>query len=642
MINNIFNRRTTTSLLKFTYQKYQNNTIKNNMSNSSNSSLLQKVREYFNTLNIDAFIIGSGDAHQSEYVHQCDMRRAFISNFHGSAGTALITKDKALLWTDGRYFLQATNELSEEWTLMKSGEPQVLEINDWIKENLSEGSSVGVDAYLMTALQAKTLQTLITPKKIELKSVSFNPIDAVWENRPDPPKGMVEIHDIRLAGISLENKIKNIQNQLDKDNVDAIIFSMLDEIMWALNIRGCDVNFNPVAISYLLVDKKIAHLFIDSDKISSVVKHYFGDLVKIHPYENIENFLIEASRNDNDYKINCDLNQLNWKLQLAAGNDNVVSKISSITLQKSIKNDAELNGIRKAHIRDGVALTAFFHWLESTMAANKDTDATINEYDVTEKIEEFRSQMPDHKGPSFGSISGYGTNGAIIHYHCDKDTCQTLGYDSLFLLDSGGQYLDGTTDVTRMMHFGEPTQRMKDCYTLVLKGHIALGKSIFPEGTIGSRLDCLARLPLWNAGLDFNHGTGHGVGAYLNVHEGPQGIGFRLRPNDAGFTAGMTTSNEPGYYEEGNFGIRIENVCICTNAVTANNFNNRKFCTFETVTMTPIKTHLINISMLDDTEIEWLNNYHEKVRKSLVGMMTEYFPESVSYLNKETQPITRQ
>jgi Xaa-Pro aminopeptidase len=242
MINNIYNRRTATSLLKFTYRKYinknNNKTINSTMSNLSNSSLLQTVRDHFNTLNIDAFIIGSGDAHQSEYVHQCDMRRAFISNFHGSAGTALITKDKALLWTDGRYFLQASNELSEEWTLMKSGEPQVLEINDWIKENLSEGSIVGVDAFLMTASQAKLLQSIITPKKIKLKSVEFNPIDAVWDNRPASPKGIVEIHDLRLAGVGFDEKIKNIQSQLINDNIDAVIYSMLDEIMWALNIRG--------------------------------------------------------------------------------------------------------------------------------------------------------------------------------------------------------------------------------------------------------------------------------------------------------------------------------------------------------------------------------------------------------------------
>lgn len=597
---------------------------------SSDKALID-IRKQLIDLNVDAFIITSSDAHQSEYVHDSEMRRSFVSNFTGSAGTALVLNDKALLWTDGRYFLQASQELSSSWLLMKSGEPGVLEINDWLLDNLKPGQVVGVDAYLFPSSNAIALEKLLSSKGIVLKGVEYNPVDKIWNNRPLGPNGIVNIHNIDLAGESHLSKISKIQSQLISWGASSIVISMLDEIMWLFNIRGSDISYNPVAICYAVLTTTKAYLFIDLAKITEQVKSHLGEIVNILPYESIDKFLVTQV---NEGPVVCDPLQLNWQLYTTI-KSNIVEKTSPITLAKSKKNQLELNGIREAHIRDGAALTAFLNWLTITVKSG----TKLSECDVVDKLEEFRGRMDKHVGPSFSTISGYGANGAIIHYKPEKDTCATLGTDSLFLLDSGAQYLDGTTDVTRTLCFGTPNQHMKDCFTLVLKGHIALAKAIFPEGTLGTRLDCLARTPLWAAGLDFNHGTGHGVGAYLNVHEGPQGITFRKKDNEIGFYEGMTTSNEPGYYEEGNFGIRIENVCIVVPAKTSHQFNGRKFLTLEDVTMTPITKHLMNLDLLDDDEKAWINAYHAKVRENVSPLMQKYFPEAMDYLISETIAI---
>jgi len=589
------------------------------------------VRNVLNELNVDALIINSFDAHQSEYVHECEMRRSFVSNFTGSAGTALVLKDSAYVWTDGRYFLQASQELSSSWILMKSGEPGVLELNDWLLANLKEGQVVGVDAYLFPSSQALVLEKLLKSKGIVLKGLDYNPVDKVWNTRPSGPKGLVSVHDISLAGESHELKITKIQSFLNGLGASSIVISMLDEIMWLFNIRGSDISYNPVAISYAVITNTKAYLFIDNGKISQEVKAHLGETVIIIPYEDIEAFLIKQT---SEGPVVCDPLQLNWRLYTAI-KSNVIEKPSPITLAKSKKNQSELNGIREAHIRDGAALTAFLNWLTITVKSG----TKLTECDVVDKLEEFRGRMEKHVGPSFSTISGYASNGAIIHYKPEKDTCSTLGTDSLFLLDSGAQYLDGTTDVTRTLCFGTPSQHMKDCFTLVLKGHIALAKAVFPAGTLGSRLDCLARTPLWEFGLDFNHGTGHGVGAYLNVHEGPQGITFRKKDNEVGFYEGMTTSNEPGYYEEGNFGIRIENVCIVVPASTPHKFNDKEFLTLQDVTMTPISKDLMNMSLLNESEKAWINKYHATVRQNVSPLIQQYFPEAMDYLIQETLSI---
>ena len=481
-----------------------------------NSEKLKALRSILIEQGLDAFIVGSNDAHSSEYVADKDMRRAFISDFKGSAGTALILakQDKALMWTDGRYFLQASQELSPQWTLMKSGEPGVLELQEWLLANMPDNSTVGVDAFLMTESQAKALQTTLKTKGVTLKAAEgTNPVDRVWNTlgggAPATPSASVVVHDAtRLAGKTHQDKIAAVQCHLRGTPATALVLSMLDEIVWLFNIRGADVDFNPVVMSYAVITLTGAHLFVDKAKLPEAVVMHLGTAIELHPYEAIEGFLEHFAQTKGEV-VAADPVQLNWRLCRAIGGA-VLHMMSPVTLAKARKNDMELAGIRAAHIRDGVALTAFLHWLETTVRANP---GSVTEYDVAVRIEDFRRLVADHVSPSFDTIAGYGPNGAIIHYKPDAKTAAALGLDSMFLLDSGAQYRDGTTDVTRTLHFGTPTQHMIDCYTLVLKGHIALARAVFPEGTLGSRLDALARTALWAQGLDYNHGTGHGVGA---------------------------------------------------------------------------------------------------------------------------------
>lgn len=405
---------------------------------------LEELRNILKEQGIDAFIVGSEDAHQSEYVCDADLRRSFISGFTGSAGTALITQDKALLWTDGRYYLQAENELSASWTLMKAGMPDVPDINDWIVNNLTAGQKVGIDAWLLSSSSAKAMIKAFSEKGIELVAVKENPVDIVWgkRGRPSYPQNPIEVLDISRSGKSHNDKIDNIVAELLKIGAVAVVISMLDEVAWLLNIRGSDVEYNPVVISYAIVATDGVFFFVSDSKVTPEVRSHFGDRVHILPYEAIEAFVADRARAG---KIAIDSTKVSWRISEAAG-ESLLEKSSPVTLPKALKNEAELRGFVNCHIRDGVALTAFIHWLENEVRARPNA---FTEYNVTEKIEEFRGRMADHVGPSFSTIAGYGPNGAIIHYKPEKDTALSLGLDSLFLLDSGAQYRDGTTDVTR-------------------------------------------------------------------------------------------------------------------------------------------------------------------------------------------------
>lgn len=408
------------------------------------SESLREVRVLMQQHGVDAFLVGSEDAHQSEYVCDADMRRQFISGFTGSAGTALILQSQALVWTDGRYFLQAEQELSIEWTLMKSGEKDVLELADWVLQHLSAGQKVGIDAWLVTTASAKAMKAKFAAKGIELVSVSENLVDAVWQGkgRPAYPCNAVETLDLSRSGKSHQDKIDVIRNELRSTGTVAFVVTMLDEVVWLLNVRGADVEFNPVIISYAIVTLDGVFWFVDEAKISAEVRQHLGQEVTIKPYVEVEAFLKDIAQTG---KVLLDLTKTNYRLAQAVG-DAFVDKVSPITLPKSLKNEVELNGIRACHIRDGVALTAFLHWLQNTVRAAPNT---FSEYDVAVKIEEFRHKMSGHVGPSFSTIAGYGPNGAVIHYKPEEATAGKLGVDSLFLLDSGAQYRDGTTDVTR-------------------------------------------------------------------------------------------------------------------------------------------------------------------------------------------------
>ncbi len=414
------------------------------MSTVSSDDSLTAVRKVLNNIGVDAFLVGSGDAHQSEYVCDRDMRRQFISKFTGSAGTALILQNSALLWTDGRYFLQAEHELSADWTLMRAGDTGVPDLQTWVMDNLGAGQTLGIDASLMTALEAKNMIKAFESKNIRLVSVDQNPVDQVWASQqPAAPTNPVIVHGVERAGVSHTDKIANVQKAIAKAGATAQVISMLDEVVWLFNIRGSDVEYNPVVISYAVVTLDKSYLFVDPAKVSEVVQNtHLGQSVEVRPYSEIESFLVAQAK---EGKVLVDPSQLNWRLYQALGTS-AVDGVSPVVMPKSVKNDVELNGIRQAHIRDGAALTAFIHWLELAVKAAPNT---ISETDAMAKLEEFRGRVVDHKGPSFATIAGYGPNGAIIHYHSEPATAAKIGIDTLFLLDSGGQYLDGTTDVTR-------------------------------------------------------------------------------------------------------------------------------------------------------------------------------------------------
>ncbi len=411
---------------------------------TSNAQYLSQIRALMKNHGIDAFLVGSEDAHQSEYVCGADMRRAFISGFTGSAGTALILNDSALLWTDGRYFLQAEGELSCDWTLMKSGERGVLELPEWVVKNMKPGEKFGFDSWLVTTTAANAMISKFQKFGIEVVPVQENLVDIIWTSngKPEYPMNPIEVLGLDRCGVPYNAKITGIRKEMSDANTSAMLVTMLDEIAWLLNIRGSDVEFNPVVISYVVITDNDVCLFVDGLKITEEVRAHFGATVNIFPYLEVESYIQKLSQSG---RIWLDFTKTNYRLYSAAG-ASAVDKASPITLPKSIKNEAELNGFRAAHIRDGVALTAFLHWLEKFVQASP---GTFSEYDVAVKIEEFRRKMDLHVGPSFSTIAGYGPHGAIIHYKPEKVTSYMLGVDSLFLLDSGAQYRDGTTDVTR-------------------------------------------------------------------------------------------------------------------------------------------------------------------------------------------------
>ncbi|KQK20408.1 hypothetical protein BRADI_1g54327v3 [Brachypodium distachyon] len=525
---------------------------------------------------IDAYIVPSQDAHQSEFIAECFMRRTYLTGFTGSAGTAVVTKNNAAFWTDGRYFLQAEKELSHEWTLMRSGNHGVPTTIEWLNDVLPSGCRIGIDPFLFSFDAAEELKDAIANKNHELIMISdFNLVDEIWgESRPEPPKEPVRVHDIKYAGIDVPSKLSYVRSELAENGCESVVISMLDEIAWLLNMRGSDVPHSPVFYSYLIVEMSTATLFVDRNKVSEdVLEHLEKAGVTLKPY----------------------------------------------------------NAILSSVERDAAALAEFWCWLEEEVRKT----VALTEVQVAEKLLEFRQKQDGFIETSFDTISGYGANGAIIHYRPTPDSCSSVGSDNLFLLDSGAQYIDGTTDITRTVHFGEPSQRQKECFTRVLQGHIALDQAVFPERTPGFVLDVLARSSLWKIGLDYRHGTGHGVGAALNVHEGPQSISYRYG-NLTALQKGMIVSNEPGYYEDNSFGIRIENLVLVKEVNLANSFGGISYLGFEKLTFVPIQSNLIDLSLLSPSEINWVNEYHEQVWEKVSPMLSG---DPRDWLWKNTRPL---
>ncbi|GLD94460.1 hypothetical protein PINS_up003071 [Pythium insidiosum] len=586
---------------------------------------------------LQAFLVDTADAHQSEYVSEANKRRAFLSAFTGSNGTALVTKDKALLWTDGRYFLQAENELSDEWTLMKSEEPGVPTLEQWAAKNLGSDGVFAIDPYLTSVSAARNLENALKDSPVELMALheTENLVDLIWKDRPVAGKSKVQFLADKYTGRSVSDKLQDVRTAVKEKGADAIVLTALDDIAWLFNIRGNDVEFNPVVVSYALITANSATLFVDAENQDEVTKQLGDSNVTVKPYSSVLAELSAYAAANSDKKVLVDPVQCNVAVFLAIPAAMRKEATSVVMAQKAIKSEVEIEGMRQAHIRDGAALTKFFAWLESSLAKG---DRELDEVEVADKEQAFREQMEGFVSLSFDTISSIGPNGAIIHYKPTRGACGKVNTTQMYLNDSGAQYLDGTTDVTRTLHFGEPTAYEKHCFTHVLKAHIALATAVFPNKIEGVKLDAITRAPMWRAGLDYRHGTGHGVGAFLNVHEKGVLLSFRLNPNGLLIQDGMIVSNEPGYYEDGNFGIRIESLIVVKKAPHIKSPLGRDFCEFETITMTPIQTKLIDRSLLTNDEITWLNNYHKTVHDKLKPLL-ESDAEAYAYLVRETKPL---
>ncbi|KAG0479053.1 hypothetical protein HPP92_013772 [Vanilla planifolia] len=638
---------------------------------SSEDVKLKSLRELFSHpgIGIDAYIIPSQDAHQSEFIAECFLRRAYITGFDGSAGTAVVTKDKAALWTDGRYFLQAEKQLGHDWILMRSGNIGVPMIAEWLNEVLSPGCRIGVDPFLFSHNATEELKESLSEKNHELVFLyDKNLVDEIWQDsRPMPPIKPIRVHDIKYAGVDLSSKLSTLVSELVEANCTAVVISMLDEIAWLLNLRGSDVPHSPVFYSYLIVTTTGATLFVDNAKVTEeVMLHLTKAGVKLRPYEAILSE-IESLANQGakvwldpssvnaaivcilssalDGQLSKSTNKLVGNIgqgtiraiatqknqQVHSNGGSTLFKISPVSLPKALKMQQK-PGMRNAHLRDAAALTEFWAWLEDEILMNKD----LTEVQVSDKLLEYRRKQDGFIDTSFETISGYGANGAVIHYRPTQDSCMVVDDKSLFLLDSGGQYIDGTTDITRTVHFGEPTSRQKECFTRVLQGHIALDQAIFPEQTPGFVLDVFARSSLWKIGLDYRHGTGHGVGAALNVHEGPQSISFRYG-NMTALQRGMIVSDEPGYYEDHCFGIRIENLLHIKEENVPNNFGGVRYLGFERLTFVPIQSKLIDCSLLSSVEIAWYNKYHSEIWEKVSPLVEG---PARAWLWRNTRPLS--
>ncbi|XP_073296387.1 aminopeptidase P1-like isoform X2 [Primulina huaijiensis] len=637
---------------------------------------------------LDALVVPSEDYHQSEYVSKRDKRRAFVSGFTGSAGLSLITASEALLWTDGRYFLQAEKQLNCQWKLMRMGEDPTVDI--WMADNLPKDAAIGVDPWCVSVDTAQKWERAFAKKQQKLIPTISNLVDEVWTSRPPPEINPVVVHPLEFSGRSVEDKLKDLREKFVPERARAMILTALDEVAWLYNIRGADVSYCPVVHAFAIVTLASAFFYVDRRKLSAEVISYMEkNGVEVRDYGAVSSDVVllasdeltsarsnKVSDHENSYNLDNNkdnsgmimsdnsaeesVNDLIWvdpgaccfALYSKLNMDKVFQQSSPLALAKALKNPVEMEGLKNAHVRDGAAVVQYLAWLDNKMqdiygASGYFLESDINkkhqlkktkltEVSVSDKLEEFRASKEHFRGLSFPTISSVGPNGAIIHYCPEAETCAELDPKSMYLFDSGAQYLDGTTDITRTVHFGKPTAHEKASYSAVLKGHIGLGNAKFPNGTTGHVLDILARLPLWKDGLDYRHGTGHGIGSFLNVHEGPHQISFRPAARNVPLQPSMAVTDEPGYYEDGKFGVRLENVLIVKEADTKFNFGDKGYLQFEHITWAPYQSKLIDVSLLVPEEIEWLNNYHSRCREILAPYLNT---SEIEWLRKATEPI---
>lgn len=591
---------------------------------------LEKLREVMRREHLSAFIFPSTDAHQSEYVADHWQGRAWISGFNGSAGTAVVTMRSAALWTDSRYFIAAEEQLrGTEFQLMKLKVEGTPTISDWIAsellQNEDECREVGLDGMVNSYNDTMALISDLRKAGGITVRTNFDPLEQIWMNRPAIPENPVEIQSLNFAGETVDDKIQRIRKALREHHADGILVSALDDIAWTLNLRGTDVHCNPVFVSYLLISSEQVSLFVNPKKISSEVKVYLDEHgISLFDYNQVE----EGLESYADYNILLDGDETSFCLWKSVKCQEIIAAKSPIPVMKAVKNATEIEGYHRAMLRDGVAMVKFLKWLKPAVEAGGQTEMSIDK-----KLTLLRAEQNLFRDISFDTIAGYQAHGAIVHYEATPETDAPLLPEGLILIDSGAQYQDGTTDITRTIALGPVTEEMKHVYTLVLKGHIQLELAKFPDGASGTQIDALSRECMWREGYNFLHGTGHGVGSYLNVHEGPHQIRMEWKPTP--LRAGMTVTDEPGLYLKGKFGVRIENTLLIKDFVETA-FG--KFLQMESLTLCPIDTAPIDVDMLLPEEVEWLNAYHREVFEKLSPYLGD---EEVEWLAEATKPLVK-
>lgn len=595
------------------------------MCNNLINSRLESIRSLMQKEDINVYMVPNFDPHLSEYPPERWNTRKWTTGFTGSAGCAVISLTNAALWSDSRYFIQAEKELEgTNYTFFKDGLPDSVSIIDWVCEQAGKGGVVAADDTAFSYNEGARMKETFRRRGIELR-FDFNPIDVLWNDRPSIPESEVMLYTTKYAGENFESKYNKIIEKAIQRGANSVLLSALDDIAWAFNIRGEDVKFNPMVVAYGFLSDSKRVIFIESKKVSSDVAKYFAENgIEVMGYDKIEDFLKSLP---SDSKVIADTSRANYRLcNILSEKGCLIAECSPITMMKSVKNNTEIEGTRNALTRDGVAMVNFLYWLDTNIGKIE-----MSEISIADKLRSFRAEQPLFMGESFGTIAGYAGHGAIVHYRATEESDAKLQPKGFVLVDSGGQYLDGTTDITRTIPLGELTEEEKKCFTLVLKGHIAVAQAQFPHGTRGAQIDAFARIALWKEGYTYNHGTGHGIGHFLNVHEGPQNI--RLEENPTPLLPGMMTSNEPGVYLSDRFGIRTENI-ILTVEKCDTEFG--KFYEFETMTLCPIDTRAVEASLLTENEIEWLNNYHARVYSTLSPLLGS---QQCEWLKERCSPI---
>ena len=598
---------------------------------SSYADRLKALREQLKADQLDGFVVPLTDEHMSEYVGSYAQRLAWLTGFEGSAGSAVVLPQEAAIFVDGRYTLQVRGQVDgKDWSYQSVPETSVA---DWLKDHAPQGARIGYDPWLHSRDWVRKATEALAARGAELVAVEQNPIDKVWSDRPEASKAHLAVQPEKYTGRSSADKRQEIADWLTAQGADAAVLSALDSIAWAFNVRGQDVSRTPVALAFALVRSDgTADLFVNPEKISPEVQQHLGNGVRLHDRNAFEAALRELKGQTVAVDPERAVAAIFEALDKAGAK--VIPVRDPTILPKAIKNAVEIAGQKSAQYRDGAAIARFLRWVETEAPKGN-----VDELKASDRLEALRREDPELRDLSFDSISGAGPNGAIVHYRSSEKTNRKLEMDSIYLIDSGGQYLDGTTDITRTVVVGEPTDEMRDRFTRVLKGHIAVATAVFPKGTRGTQLDSFARRPLWEAGLDYAHGTGHGVGSFLAVHEGPQRIAPVTSSQSGGdepLQAGMIISNEPGYYKTGEYGIRIENLVLVVDKPIEG--AEKETLGFETLTFAPIERRLVDVSMLSDAELGWLNNYHADVLEKIGARLKG---EDKTWLERQCAPLSR-